>query len=96
MGFRAHPGGAPLNVAVELARLGQPAGSLGNVSTDVFGRALRRYPATEGVDTRFLLDADAPTTLAFVAMVDGEPSFGFYGEAAADTLVRAEELADAL
>ena len=96
MGFRAYPGGAPLNVAVGLARLGQPAGFLGKVSTDVFGRALRRHLAAEGVDTRFLLDSNAPTTLAFVAMVDGEPSFAFYGEAAADTLVRAEELSAAL
>ena len=96
MGFRAYPGGAPLNVAVGLARLGQPVGFLGKVSTDAFGRALRRHLVSEGVDTRFLLDSDAPTALAFVAMVDGEPSFAFYGEAAADTLVRAEELSDAL
>jgi fructokinase len=96
MSFRACPGGAPLNVAVGLARLGQQVGFLGKVSTDVFGRTLRRYLVDEGVDTRFLLDADAPTTLAFVAMLEGEPSFAFYGDLAADTLLRAEEVSGAL
>ncbi len=95
-GFRMHPGGSLLNVAVAAARLGSPVALAGRISTDFFGRYLRAYVEGEGVDTRWLLDTAAPSTLAFVAMETGDPVFTFYGEGAADTLVAPEDLTEAL
>lgn len=96
VGFRMHPGGSLLNVAVAAARLGQPVALATRVSTDLFGRFLRGYVASEGVDTRWLLDIAAPSSLAFVANVNGDPSFSFYGEGAADTMLRIEDLPETL
>jgi fructokinase len=91
-GFSMHPGGAPLNVAVGLARLGQPVAFVGKVSTDFFGRYLRSYLAAEAVETRFLASDAAPSTLAFVAIEAGEPVFTFYGEGTADAALAADEV----
>ncbi|NTU81442.1 MAG: carbohydrate kinase, partial [Chloroflexales bacterium] len=95
-GFTMHGGGGPLNVAVGLARLGQPTAFVGKVGADYFGRRLRRAVRAEGIDDRWLFDVAAPTTLAFVAVEDGEPSFTFYGEGAADTRLTREDLPDEL
>lgn len=92
-GFSMHPGGAPCNVAVGLARLGQPVAFVSKVSSDFFGRYLRTYVQEQGVDTRYLLSSNtAATTLAFVSVEQGEPVFTFYGEGAADTLLQADEI----
>ena len=96
VGFRMHPGGSPLNVAVAVARLGLPIALAGKLSTDLFGRYLRAYLEREGVDVGWLADVDAPSTLAFVATESGDPTFAFYGERAADTLLRAGDLPQAL
>jgi fructokinase len=95
-GFRMYPGGAPFNVAVGLARLGQPVAYATKIATDFFGRYLQSYADQEGVDVRFLVPAPAQSTLAFVAMEDGEPAYAFYGEGAADTLLTPDELPAAL
>ena len=92
IGFIMHAGGAPYNVAVGLARLGQPAAFAGKVSSDLFGRYLRECAEREGIDTRFLLTADAPSTLAFVATEQGEPAYAFYDEGAADTMLTSDEV----
>ncbi len=92
-GFSMHPGGGPYNVAVGMARLGQPTAFVSKVGDDFFGRRLRRAVRAEGIDDRFLATAHgAPTTLAFVATEGGEPAFTFYGDGAADTLLRPEDL----
>lgn len=92
VGFRMHPGGAPMNVAVGLARLGQPVVFASRVSTDFFGRTLRTYLEAEGVDTRYLPGDTASSTLAFVAYEHGEPAYTFYGEGAADTRLQLSDL----
>ena len=96
VGFRMHPGGSLLNVAVATRRLGQPVALVSRVGTDFFGRFLRSYVQAEAVDTRWLLPTDAPSTLAFVATDAGEPVFTFYGEGAADTRLVEGDLPDAL
>lgn len=96
VGFRMHPGGSALNVAVAVARLGQPVALAGKLSTDLFGRYLRAYLERESVHVAWLADVDAPSTLAFVATESGDPTFAFYGERAADTLLRADDLPEAL
>ncbi len=92
VGFRMFPGGAPMNVAVGLARLGQPTAFVSKVSTDYFGRFLRHYLEAEHINTRFLISDPALSTLAFVAIENNEPAFTFYGEGAADTLLTVDDL----
>ncbi len=92
VGFRMHVGGSPYNVAMGVARLGQPIAFAGKIATDFFGRHMRAHVHAEGIDTRFLIDTDALSTLAFVAYEGGEPAYSFYGEDAADTLLAAHEL----
>ncbi|NNJ11700.1 carbohydrate kinase [Chloroflexales bacterium ZM16-3] len=95
-GFTMRPGGGPYNVAVGMARLGQPTAFVSKVGDDFFGRRLRKAVLAEGIDDRFLSTAHgAPTTLAFVANEDGEPAFTFYGDGAADTLLAPEDLPEA-
>jgi fructokinase len=92
--FLKAPGGAPANVAVGLARLGTPAGFVGKVSSDAFGRFLRTTLEANGVDVRGLVaDPDARTPLAFVGL-DGARgrSFIFYHRGMADTILRPEEV----
>ena len=89
-----NPGGAPGNVAVQLARLGVSAGFAGKVGGDHFGRLLRQALDENGVDTRALVDdPDFFTTLAFVHLTEeGDRSFSFCRKPGADTQLRWEEI----
>jgi fructokinase len=83
--YLPHPGGGPFNTAVALGRLEVPVAFLGRLSTDPFGRRLRRHLADNGVDVGFVVDATEPTTLALVALSDdGHASYGFYVDGTAD------------
>ena len=89
----ARIGGSPFNVAVGLARLGQPAALLTGVSTDALGDRLAAALDAEGGETRFLARMPNPTTLAVVAFgPEGEPRYTFYGEGAADRSLTAADL----
>lgn len=96
VGFRMHAGGSPFNVAMGVARLGLPVAFASKLSTDLFGRFLRECVQAEGIDTRFLLKSDAPSTLAFVAKENNEPVYAFYSEGTSDTLITPEEIPAAL
>ena len=96
VGFRMHPGGSLLNVAVAAARLGGRSALVTRTSTDFFGRYLHAYAEDEGIDTRWLSEMAAPSTLGFVTFADGEPDFTFYGDGAADTRVTIDDLSDEL
>jgi fructokinase len=96
VGFRMHPGGSVMNVAVTAARLDQPVAFASKVSTDMFGRELRAFVESQGVDTRFLLDSPAQSTLAFVSMAGGEAAYNFYTTGTADTLLTIDEFPPAL
>ncbi len=76
-------GGSCLNVAVAMARLGAPAGLVGGVSTDLFGRMIADHARASGVDLAHAARSGHQTTLAFVRFVDGEPHYGFYDAATA-------------
>ncbi|HJP96969.1 MAG TPA: carbohydrate kinase [Rhodanobacteraceae bacterium] len=88
--FTAHPGGAPANVAVAVARLGGHAAFVGMFGRDVFGDLLLRELAAAGVDTTHTRRTDAANTaLAFVSHApNGERDFSFYRPPAADLLFR--------
>ncbi|AMJ60033.1 carbohydrate kinase family protein [Bosea sp. PAMC 26642] len=82
---RAVAGGSPFNVAIGLARQGVEAAFLGGVSRDRFGQLLAETLRREGVDERFLVLTDRLSTLSAVATTpDGQPSYSFHGEGAAD------------
>ena len=85
MPARAIAGGSPFNVAVGLARLGVDVSFFGGISRDRFGALLARILIGEGVDDRFLVSTDRPTTISMVATDDnGQPTYAFHGEGAAD------------
>jgi fructokinase len=91
--YRAYLGGGPFNTAVALGRLQVPTAFLGRLSTDAFGRRLRRHLEANGVDTRMIVDAPEPTTLALVALSDeGDASYSFYVEGTADRGLAPEHL----
>ena len=82
--FEGFEGGSNMNVSVAVSRLGAKAGFGGQVSSDLFGEALRNHLDKNGVDRTYLLESDAPSTLAFVAEIDGDAHYSFMGENAAD------------
>jgi fructokinase len=78
MPARAVAGGSPFNVAIGLARLGVDASFLGGISRDRFGALLARILIGEGVDDRFLVSTDRPSTISMVTTDDnGQPSYAF-------------------
>lgn len=56
-------GGAEANVAIGLARLGVACSFTGRVGDDGLGRRIAATLAAEGVETRLVVDPDAPTGL---------------------------------
>ncbi len=62
-------GGAPLNTARTIARLGMPATFLGGVSTDAFGNRIMRLLGDDGVVLGLGAQVPEPTTLA-IAQID--------------------------
>jgi fructokinase len=93
LGFQAIAGGSPFNVAVGLCRLGVDAAFFAGISTDYLGRRLRTVLDEEGVKPDYLIDFDAPTTLAMVAVgADGSPHYSFRGEGCADRQLQVKHL----
>jgi fructokinase len=89
----ARIGGSPFNVAVGLARLGQPVSFLAGLSGGFIGQRLKRALRDEGVGTESVVDIDAPATLSLIGLdAAGVPSYSFYGHGAADRLLTAEAL----
>lgn len=96
--FEQNPGGAPANVLTALSRLGLKTAFIGKVGDDMHGLFLKQVLDGEGIDTGALLvDRDYFTTLAFVSLADnGERTFSFARKPGADTMLRKEEVPEAL
>ncbi len=98
--FTARPGGAPANVAVAAARLGEEAAFAGSVGEDLFGDFILRALEAEGVDTSAVRRCEPPTrtSLAFVEIGgDGDRSFTFYrSDPAADELLSPDDVSEDL
>ena len=98
--FTARPGGAPANVTVAAARLGEEASFAGSVGRDLFGDFILRALGAEGVDTTAVRRCEPPTrtSLAFVEIEDdGDRSFTFYrSDPAADELLSPEDVSEEL
>ena len=94
IGFDGHIGGSPFNVALGLARLGQPVGFCGGIGTGFAGERLMQALTDEGIATGAVAWVDAPTTLSLIGLdAFGVPSYAFYGHGAADRQLRPAHLA---
>src|SRR5690606_17195280 len=95
--FERHPGGAPANVAIGVARLGGRSAFAGAVGDDAFGRFLSAALGAEGVDTRGLVHTKAGrTSIAFVSLdAHGHPKFFSAGGPGAELHYGPAELAAA-
>lgn len=77
--FTKKAGGAPVNAAGAMAKLGVEAYFMGAVGNDPFGNFLKKTMETYNIKTDYLDQIDdKPTTLAFVSLTaDGERDFKF-------------------
>jgi fructokinase len=85
LAFQGYCGGSPLNAAVASARLGQPTGYLTQLSTDLFGDQLLNHMLANGIDTRFVVRAAGPSTVAFVERGPHTNRYAFYSHGSADS-----------
>ncbi len=90
--FTPHVGGAVLNTAVALARLGTPTAFFTGLSTDLFGAQIERSLTADGIDLSLAHRADRPTTLAFVTLTDGQARYAFYDENTAGRMLSPADL----
>jgi sugar/nucleoside kinase (ribokinase family) len=90
--FAIREGGAPLNAAVALARLGVPVRFAGAVGDDPFGRRLRALVIREGVDDRALRSIPGETTSLAYAWRDERGDGHFHLVRLADRLLNADDV----
>lgn len=91
----AQIGGSPLNVALGLARLGQPVAFLCANSTDAFGEKIQQFLVSEQIDTQHVVRTDKNTSLAMVSVNEqGHPSYAFYIEGSADVSLTPSDMPD--
>ena len=93
--FRGIVGGSPYNCARALGRLSAPAGYITPIATDPMGE---RLAAALEADHVALLGGRSPrpTSMALVALEDGQPRYQFYREGVADRDVTLDGLRAAL
>lgn len=92
--FLPAPGGAVFNTAIALGRLGEDAGFLSGLSTDIFGEQLIAYLKDSGVSCDFSIRSARPTTLAFVKLTDGQAEYSFVDENTAGRMIDPQSLPD--
>jgi fructokinase len=90
--FAPHAGGAVMNTAIALGRLGAPAGFFSGLSTDMLGEILTQTLEGADVDTSLCARSGRPTTVAFVKLVDGQASYAFYDENTAGLMLTQDQL----
>lgn len=92
--FERMAGGAPMNVAIAVSKYGAHSVMLTKLASDHFGDYLFEELVSSGVDTSYLYrSTQGETGLAFVSIdQNGERSFSFYRENAADLLLSSEEI----
>jgi fructokinase len=78
-------GGSCLNIAIGIARLDVPAGFVGGISTDTFGKMIADHAANSAVDLHYATRSDHQATLAFARVTGTETQYAFYD---ADTASR--------
>ena len=78
--FVPHSGGAVMNTAVALGRLGVPSSFFAGLSSDFFGAQLKAHLEASHVGFDLCPISDAATTLAFVQLVNGQAKYAFFDE----------------
>lgn len=86
------PGGAVFNTAIALGRLGAPVRFFSGLSDDLFGAQLEEALTASNVDASACVRSDRPTTLAFVALDNGQARYTFYDRETADRVILSEDL----
>lgn len=88
------PGGAPLNVAATVSKLGGKSKILTKLGQDAFGDTIMETVKKLGVDVSSVIRTNiANTALAFVSLKEnGERDFSFYRNPSADMLLDEEEI----
>ncbi|WP_340371585.1 carbohydrate kinase [Peribacillus sp. FSL E2-0218] len=94
--FERVAGGAPMNVAIAIAKYGGNSVMLSKIANDHFGDHLLDVLQENDVDTSYIVRSDeGETGLAYVSIdAAGERSFSFYRKNAADLLLSPEEVKD--
>jgi fructokinase len=91
--YQAVVGGANANVALALARRGEPQKFLGRISNDGFGQIIRNRLASNGVDLSLSIEAKEQTSLAVATIGSGgSASYSFYLNGTADWAWSTKEL----
>jgi len=73
----AHPGGSPANVALGLARLGDPVILMTRLGRDAFGEMVSTHLKASGVRVDSGPDAGAKTSLAVASLAAGVATYDF-------------------
>ncbi|MEX9756136.1 aminoimidazole riboside kinase [Providencia vermicola] len=94
MQYEACAGGAPVNVAAGVAKLGQPSGFIGRVGEDAFGHFMQKTLFDMGVDTRAMeFDEKYHTSTVLVSLQEnGEREFSFLVSPSADQFLSHKNL----
>lgn len=90
--YRPAVGGAPLNVAVAVARLGGAAQFVGSLGDDALADRIAAFLVGAGVGVSNVVRVPAPTTLAVTTFQGAEPDFRFYGQPPSYGLLTAADL----
>lgn len=80
-------GGAVMNTAVALGRLGADAGFCSGLSEDLFGQQLRSHLSASRVDLSHVTMSARPSTLAFVQLENGQANYCFMDENSAGRML---------
>ncbi len=91
-GFTPLAGGAVFNTAIALGRLGVTTELFTGLSSDLFGDILRSSLKASNVGWSLSAFSKRPTSLAFVKLVDGQATYTFYSENAADKVLTEDDL----
>lgn len=90
--FAPYAGGAVMNTAIALGRLGAPSGFFSGLSNDMLGEILTQTLEALKVDTSYCARSNRPTTVAFVKLVDGQATYAFYDENTAGLMLSQDQL----
>ena len=86
-------GGAIVNSAIALGRLGGDVSFLGAVSSDNFGAIIKQTIKDSGVKTQLIMTSNKPSTLAFAFLKDGNATYSFFDENSAGKMIEASDFA---
>lgn len=91
-GFAPHVGGAVLNTAVALGRLGVPVGLVTGLSSDPFGQLIETALNDSNVSTAHAVRSERNTTLAFVHLENGQATYSFYDDNTATRAISTDDM----